>query len=60
MIQKYEQVSSANERLSNRACAFGQQRATVCATIIRYGGGQNGNARVIILFLLARFLHYLL
>ena len=29
MIQKYEQVSSANERPGNRACAFGQHRTSL-------------------------------
>ena len=59
MIQKYKRVSSANERPDNSAYAYGQHRASLCATIIKYGGGQKGNARGIASFLLARFLHRL-
>ena len=59
MIRKYERVSSANERPDNSAYAYGQHRGSLCATIIKYGGGQKSNVRRIASFLLARFLHRL-
>ena len=59
MIQKHERVSSANERPGNSASVYGQHRASVCATIIQYGGGQKSNVRRIAAFLLARSLHRL-